>query len=266
MDGASFSTGTSVFCATRITSAAQVRPAQDLEGAIGVTDSSADSSGAVDSGAMDAICAGWCVVAHPCESEAAMTAAIDDVSRFMRILVCTKIVLDKIGHAMPMPRGRTDRLRSQTPDSGPAVIGFLCFMHQNSARPICGPRGVHDHGTSGCRPKPGSGLLGLRPGCAFDYGDDRGKIGTERWRKTVAPHDVQGIVVGNPCFAINVFPNQRLQRQIEADRRLCDHQRCPRFWTAENQQLLWTHCESRACRVAAKVDTCEHDNAAFLEQ
>src|SRR5258708_10249301 len=37
---------------------------------------------------------------------------------------------------------------------------------------------------------------------ALEDGHDGGKIGAQRWRETVAPHDVLGIVVGYPGLAI----------------------------------------------------------------
>src|SRR2546427_2694222 len=83
--GASFSTGTSLTCAMRITSPAQAGPAHGRPSEASVVDSTASAG---------EVCTAWRETAHPCESEAAMMTARHDISRFiLETLKCTEIVL-----------------------------------------------------------------------------------------------------------------------------------------------------------------------------
>ena len=74
----------------------------------------------------------------------------------------------------------------------------------------------------------------------------------------MAAHDVLRVIVGNPSFAVGVFPYQRLERQVDTREGIFHHQGRSAFRVAEDQQLFRTHDETGARRICAEIDAREY--------
>jgi hypothetical protein len=122
--GASFSTGTSVRCATRSTSVAHFGPTHELEATV------------LPGAAAAAACVGL-EVAHPCAREAVTRTARDDISLFMK----AKILLSMFGRSRSARTGRPGTDRSWGPSgrtvwwpSAP-VVSAACLADPFGAQP-----------------------------------------------------------------------------------------------------------------------------------
>src|SRR5215472_5731202 len=82
----------------------------------------------------------------------------------------------------------------------------------------------------------------------------------------MSPLQISWIVVRQPHLALGIFPEQRLQRQIDRDRGRGLHQWRAALGATEDQQLRRPHLEPDLGRLAAVVHTREDSHAALLEQ
>jgi hypothetical protein len=73
------------------------------------------------------------------------------------------------------------------------------------------------------------------------------------------------IVVRQPHPTRRIFPSQRLERQIDADRLDCLHQRRARGRIAEDQQLRRTQGEPGLRRARRMIDPHEDRDAAGFD-
>jgi len=78
--------------------------------------------------------------------------------------------------------------------------------------------------------------------------------------------DVVGRVVTNPGSALIVFPDQRLQGEIQSGRRSLLHQRCTALGISEDKHLLRTQTEPCTRGVPAEVDARKNRQSVGAEQ
>jgi hypothetical protein len=96
--------------------------------------------------------------------------------------------------------------------------------------------------------------------------DDSSECRGWRTGETMPLLQIFGAVVGEPDFLLGVLPDERLERQVDGNRRSGDHKRCSSFGTAEDKQLSWPHGEAGSSGFSAVVDAAKDLNAARRKQ
>ena len=64
---------------------------------------------------------------------------------------------------------------------------------------------------------------------------------------------IDAVVISDPDGAFGALPNQNFERKIKGDARGCNHERRPRLWIAEDQQLAGEHFEPCLFGLAAVI-------------
>src|SRR4029077_8042087 len=99
----------------------------------------------------------------------------------------------------------------------------------------------------------------------FHDGADRGNISQQSLREPMSFFEIFRAVVGRPNLPFAVFPDQRLERQIESNTRSRKHQGRAGLWTAENQQLGGGHSHADLLGLSTVVDDSEKRDSLRLQ-
>ena len=74
------------------------------------------------------------------------------------------------------------------------------------------------------------------------------------------------VIERDPHFAAGIFPDQRLQRQINGNRRRSNHHRRARLRASEEDELRWVHFQPDLLGFAAVIHAAKYRQSLLQQQ